>query len=145
MSAIAAARKRRAPETVPPPQFSQQQQQLQQLQQQRGLAQTGSNPSMGLTLPQVIEVIDKRLSALEKTATAPATSSGEIPSNLNAILEEYNSRHELMADEIHSLRKENETLKMSLIELQTFTMEVNKKLLDHVLTIAAESAASANA
>jgi len=115
-SSIAAARKRRAPaatdSALSPPQQQQQQQQ--------------SKQGVGLTLPQVIEVVDRRLTALETVAKT------SIPENLSDILEEYNSRHEMLADEINALKTENNTLKTTLLQLQNFTMEVNKGLLDKI-------------
>jgi hypothetical protein len=85
----------------------------------------------GLTLPQVISLVDKRLTTLEKFMNEnkssgllpPVAESNEIPSNLTEILDEFNSRHELLANEIGSLKN-------IVMNLQSYTMDVNKMLLD---------------
>jgi hypothetical protein len=86
--------------------------------------------SRKLTLPEVISVFDKRISKLEeniKSASNQTTnmmqSSSDTPSNLNEILGEFNMRFEVLADEIS-------TLKDTILRLQTFTMDVNKMLLN---------------
>jgi hypothetical protein len=83
-----------------------------------------------LTLPEVISVFDKRISKLEENIkfvsneTSNATlASSDTPSNLNEILGEFNMRFEVLADEIS-------TLKDTILRLQTFTMDVNKMLLN---------------
>ncbi len=83
-----------------------------------------------LTLPEVISVFDKRISKLEeniKTASNQTSNSlqasSDTPSNLNEILGEFNMRFEVLADEIS-------TLKDTILRLQTFTMDVNKMLLN---------------
>jgi hypothetical protein len=38
-----------------------------------------------------------------------------------------------LAGEIQALRQENETLKSTLLKLQTFTMDVNKSLIDRIV------------
>ena len=86
--------------------------------------------SRKLTLPEVISVFDKRISKLEENikSTSNNTSnamqaSSDTPSNLNEILSEFNMRFEVLADEIS-------TLKDTILRLQTFTMDVNKMLLN---------------
>jgi hypothetical protein len=82
-----------------------------------------------LTLPEVISVFDKRISKLEenlKSVSGQTTSTipvSDAPSNLNEILSEFNMRFEVLADEIS-------TLKDTILRLQTFTMDVNKMLLN---------------
>jgi len=129
--ANASARKRRAPPPVitapvsTPPQFQQQPQ--------------NTGPSMnsgnGLTLPQVILLVDKRLTVLEKfmnttnqfnetqhqTVSQPVESSDS--DEVNEIKEEFNIRYSLLAEEIGNIKN-------MLLSLQTYTMEVNKKLLE---------------
>jgi len=129
--ANASARKRRAPPPVitapvsTPPQFQQQPQ--------------NTGPSMnsgnGLTLPQVILLVDKRLTVLEKfmnttnqfnetqhqTVSQPIESSDS--DEVNEIKEEFNIRYSLLAEEIGNIKN-------MLLSLQTYTMEVNKKLLE---------------
>jgi hypothetical protein len=88
----------------------------------------------GLTLPQVISVVDARLIKLEKFMNDSNNQSQlplqqqqqqipnqiEIPQNL---LEEFQSRFDLLAQEIM-------TLKDIVLKLQSYTMDVNKLLLD---------------
>jgi hypothetical protein len=83
-----------------------------------------------LTLPEVITVFDKRISKLEENikSTSNQTSTtmqtlSDAPSNINEILGEFNMRFEVLADEIS-------TLKDTILRLQTFTMDVNKMLLN---------------
>ena len=128
-TALASARKRRAPASVEPPRPPQLTQPSQQQQQQ---------PMQGgLTLPQVISLVDKRLTTLEKfmaesreqTMTSASTiSSGAIPSNLTEVLDEFNNRHELLANEIGSLKN-------LVMSLQSYTMDVNKMLLQERVKI----------
>jgi len=103
-----------------------------------------TNGATGLTLPQVISVIDRRLNTLEtfmkETKENPVTMSvvGEeeieedgvadgagviVPAEFNAFVDEINNRFQLLATEI-------ETMKNALLKLQTFTMDVNKSLLE---------------
>ena len=86
--------------------------------------------SRKLTLPEVISVFDKRISKLEENIKSTSNqttnmmqSSSDTPSNLNEILGEFNMRFEVLADEIS-------TLKDTILRLQTFTMDVNKMLLN---------------
>jgi hypothetical protein len=131
-TALASARKRRAPASVEPPRPPQITQPSQQQQQQ---------PMQGgLTLPQVISLVDKRLTTLEKfmaesreqTMTSASTiPSGAIPSNLTEVLDEFNNRHELLANEIGSLKN-------LVMSLQSYTMDVNKMLLQERVKILSE-------
>ena len=89
----------------------------------------------GLTLPQVIAVVDRRLVALEtfaketraKASLAPvptvAQASAPAPAIAEEFLEEVNTKFELLANEIAELKD-------MLIKLQSYTMEVNKRLVD---------------
>jgi len=100
-------------------------------------------PSQGLTLPQVIALIDTRLIKLEKfmnekeqnqsvgsvSINTPFNENKEsIPSNIVDILEEYQQRFLLLADEIN-------LLKDTVLKLQTYTMDVNKTLLEERINI----------
>jgi hypothetical protein len=127
-TALASARKRRAPASVEPPRPPQITQPSQQQQQPM---------QGGLTLPQVISLVDKRLTTLEKfmaesreqTMTSASTiPSGAIPSNLTEVLDEFNNRHELLANEIGSLKN-------LVMSLQSYTMDVNKMLLQERVKI----------
>ena len=95
----------------------------------------------GLTLPQVIAVVDRRLVALETFAKetrakalvapvqvlapvlAPAQAPASAPAIAEEFLEEVNTKFELLANEIAELKD-------MLIKLQSYTMEVNKRLVD---------------
>jgi hypothetical protein len=133
-SAIASARKRRAPNEQPPPRagFNPQVAASSAAQQQ---------PQAGLTLPQVIALVDKRLIALETAAKTVAAESSltesaaaaDVPENLTAILEEYNNRHEILGTEIQSISEQLESLKTTVLQLQSYTMDVNKKLVENLL------------
>lgn len=119
-AANSAAKKRRAPPSIEPPRPPMNQPSNTQ----------SMNPNMGLTLPQVIALIDKRLihletitkdkmiDAEEAEATAPVTESIS-----PEILDEFNARFEIMAEEIANL-------KGIVLNLQSYTMNVNKMLLE---------------
>lgn len=100
----------------------------------------------GLTLPQTIAFIDKRLIALEifmKETKSTPTENRFTPmttivesdaTNLNAIsevLEEYNSRFEMLASEIQNMKD-------IVLNLQSYTMTVNKTLIDERINILSE-------
>jgi hypothetical protein len=130
--ALASARKRRAPasatpEPAPVPQ------------------QTSKNAgtTSGLTLPQVIAVIDKRLVTLEQfmgesklgrsemsnsTIQHSVESSNSESISLNNIVEEFNSRYEILAEEILNIKN-------IVMNLQSYTMEVNKTLVEERIRI----------
>ncbi len=138
-ASLAAARKRRGvpPEPVPQPTVN-------------NPPPSSQGPS-GLTLPQVISLVDKRLLVLEsfmkeqKESSSPniqlrssplvnnadSTLSNEtIKREIESITEEFNDRYELLASEIQSIKD-------IVIKLQSFTMEVNKTLMEeriHVLS-----------
>jgi hypothetical protein len=139
-TALASARRRRAgPEpvisntrqTAPQPSFPGTQQQ-----------QPGQpNMGVGLTLPQVIAVVDKRLMTLEAfMQTQKSISSTENPMMDNSvgeeyfrsIVEEYNSRFDIIADELA-------TVKDLLMKLQSFTMDVNQKLVEERIRILSDA------
>ena len=130
----AAARKRRAPPQTEPMTASR------QMPQQ---AQPNVNSS-GLTLPQVITIIDKRLIQLEtyvrEQKSAPTQASQQEDSaddnavnnaggdQLNNIIQEYNSRFELLAEEIGNLKD-------IVLKLQSYTLEVNKTLMEERINV----------
>ena len=115
--------------------------------------------SQGLTLPQVIAVVDKRLIVLEsfmketKAQTSDQFTSSQSVSNnfdssnssnsspldeisdnfipkevFNTIVTEFNNRFEILAFEINSIKD-------TLLKLQTYTMDVNKMLLEERTSI----------
>lgn len=128
-NSLAAAKKRRAPpqNTPNPP-----------VDIRSSTVQPPSTPS-GLTLPQVISIVDKRLQILETSVrelsgTQPETqqSTSAIPSNITEVLDEFNVRFETMAVEI-------ENLKNIVLGLQSYTMDVNKMLLEERVRILSDN------
>lgn len=92
----------------------------------------------GLTIHQVISLVDARLVKLEQFMNEskgngernvhfshePSTASSEEGVvDISTILEDFNTRFVMLAEEIS-------TLKDSLLKLQTYTMEVNRMLLE---------------
>ena len=109
-AANSAARKRRAQEPPSQPQ------------PQTGFAARGlpvQPPVGGLTLPQVIGLIDKRLTNLEFVTSPGQASVNETQDNT----EEFETRFEILAEEISNL-------KQIVLSLQSYTMDVNKMLLE---------------
>jgi hypothetical protein len=85
-------------------------------------------PQQGLTLQQVINVIDGRLTALERTTheikTSSSSSSDKLPTIKESnVSEEYNSRFEMLFEEITNLKD-------IVLNLQAYTLKVNKVLFD---------------
>jgi hypothetical protein len=129
--ALASARKRRAPpEPVPTPRTA-----------NAAAPQQGVN-TPGLTLPQVIALVDKRLTALELHAKeqlierdqppSVEIQNAPLPSNIAEVLDEYSSRFDIIAEELASLKN-------MLLTLQSFTMEVNKTLMQDRIRILSEA------
>ena len=126
-AALSSARRRRAgPEAVAPA---------------PGVRQTTPQPNFpgtppqnnmgpGLTLPQVIALVDKRLNVLENSMhESKHESSGSIQSEeIKSAFEEYNARFDIIADEIGSLKD-------MLLKLQAYTMDVNKTLMEERIRI----------
>lgn len=145
--ALASARQRRAgapsstPETTQSASYS-------------SSSSSSSTNTAGLTLPQVISLIDSRLSVLEKfmndttsvriqrpvvneniTMTevspvqpSPVQPSAIQPSSIQPVLDEYNNRFIMLAEEIGQMKD-------TLIKLQSYTMDVNKMLLDERVNV----------
>jgi len=93
----------------------------------------------GLTLQQVISVLDKRIVNLEAFVNESKDDSGRrvafeddssssIPTNLAEIIGEFNSRFELFAEEINNMKD-------IVLKLQTYTMDVNKTLMEERINI----------
>lgn len=104
----------------------------------------------GLTLPQVIALIDTRLIKLEKcmkdttesgertvrftqdtvssSDMGPSTNMDENEVDISSILDDFNSRFMMLAEEIASLKD-------TLMKLQTYTMDVNKMLMDERVNV----------
>jgi len=102
---------------------------------------TTSAKASGLTLPQVISVIDTRLINLEafmkESKNNVSSNEKQINSSIdfvnsvpNEFLEEIDTRFEILAKEISELKE-------IVLKLQTYTMDVNKTLLEeriHILS-----------
>jgi hypothetical protein len=87
----------------------------------------------GLTLPQVIALIDQRLTNLE-TSKKEDTVSLDIG---GGIIEEFNARFEILAEELSNLKD-------IVLKLQSYTMEVNKSLLEERIQIFSEIGTNTN-
>lgn len=86
---------------------------------------TSNKEQKGLTLPQVISNLDTRIKDLEnKTPSLNGIDSVFSPS----VLDEFNSRFEILANELSDIKE-------TIMKLQTFTMEVNKTLFDERIQI----------
>lgn len=126
-NANASARKRRAPQSLenspPPAPVS--------TRQQTNNTSTSTPTSNALTLPQVIALFDSRLVKLEKSVNEPKTiiSNKESGVELNQdILNEINSRFEILAEEISNIKD-------IVLKLQSYTMDVNKTLLEERINV----------
>ena len=105
----------------------------------------------GLTLPQVIAVVDARLIKLETFMKETQQSAGKtqiqftpMPSNVNAAAtsaaaSNYNAVEEMDASEFDAkfevLANEIADLKDIVLKLQSYTMEVNKMLMEERITV----------
>jgi hypothetical protein len=95
------------------------------------VAQQAPPQGAGLTLPQVIALVDKRLVTLEtfmrdtKThVPVQASAQVQVPAAIDdEMLDEINTKFDLLAGEVAELKD-------MLVKLQSYTMEVNKKLFD---------------
>lgn len=97
-------------------------------------------PAAGLTLPQVIAVVDARLIKLEtfmkETQSAPKTSAQKLDitpedltnKNSNNDINDSDEKFEVLANEIADLKD-------IVLKLQSYTMEVNKMLMEERITI----------
>lgn len=162
-SALAAARKRRVnTEPLPPaPTYGQNSQQQTPVYNPNIQSTYGQNmqrtntpvsqnmPNNGLTLQQVISLIDKRLITLEEYVKEqsemeplPPLEDAKNASNLDSIVEELNAKYsdlDSIVEEFNSryniLAQEIDTMKDMMLKLQSFTMEVNKALMDERVRI----------
>ena len=97
----------------------------------------------GLTLPQVISLVDKRLTTLE---TFMRESHLDIPTSeqpeskvsedaLNSLTDDINSKFVMLAGEV-------ENLKDIVLKLQAYTMEVNKTLYEERIQVLSDMGTS---
>lgn len=128
--ALASARKRRAPPEPAP------------VSAKPAQPSQGAN-NQGLTLPQVIALIDKRLTTLEVHAKEQLENQDQsespvqiqnapVPSNIAEVLDEYSNRFDIIAEELASLKN-------MLLTLQSFTMDVNKTLMQDRIRILSDN------
>ena len=100
------------------------------------VSQPNQTPTTGLTIQQVVAILDRRLGVLEtfmkESKEAPERgvkfdveeNSGEnVSSNLEEIISEFNSRFDILAEEVGNLKE-------IVLKLQTYTMDVNKVLIE---------------
>ena len=111
--------------------------------------QTNNNlpqaPKGGLTLPQVISLVDKRLVTLEtfmkesqssqsngtKTSSVSAESASATSASeeaVNQLADEFDSKFSMLAQELAELKD-------VVLKLQSYTMEVNKTLYEERITV----------
>jgi len=98
-------------------------------------------PQQGLPLPQVISIIDTRLVKLEtfmkNTLENPKVTAQVSPQPTDSnnkyddIFSEFNQRFEFLAQELNDMKD-------IIMKLQSYTMEVNKTLLDERIHILSE-------
>jgi len=104
-------------------------------------------PKGGLTLPQVISLVDKRLITLEtfmkesqsslqnvsvqsqqKQSNVSDTSASASEDAVNQLADEFDTKFTLLAQEVAELKD-------IVLKLQTYTMEVNKTLYEERITV----------
>jgi hypothetical protein len=124
-ASLAAARKRRGVAIQEPPSVMQ--------------TPSPTQPQAGLTLPQVIALVDKRLITLEtfmkeqkenpvavqenvQQSSVQLLNNDVVKLEIEAMAEEFNNRYELLATELQSVKD-------IVLKLQSYTMEVNKTLM----------------
>lgn len=83
----------------------------------------------GLTMQQFISALDKRVVSLEETITNTINDSSE--PTMTDVLDEFQSRFEMIATEISDIKD-------AMVKLQTYTMDVNKMLLEERIDILSE-------
>ena len=90
----------------------------------------------GLTIQQVISDFDGRIKTLEESAKT-VVEMPAMPAINPELIDEYNSRFEIIANELAELKN-------IILKLQTFTMEVNKSLHDDRIRVLSEIEPSSN-
>ena len=98
-------------------------------------------PKGGLTLPQVISLVDKRLVTLETFMKETQQTVSSVPEQpnvfastsaseeaVNLLADEFNSKFEILAQEVADLKD-------IVLKLQSYTMEVNKTLYEERIQV----------
>jgi len=115
-AANAAAIRRRANiQTTPPP--------VPMPNSQTTTNNTSQSNSQKLTLTQYITTLDQRIKNMEDNVGSNDSTSFD-----SKVIEEYNTRFDILANEIGELKD-------VILKLQSFTMEVNKSLYDDRIQI----------
>jgi hypothetical protein len=141
-SATSAAKRRRAAPMITPPVFSSNlSQESTKLPSQPSSSTAPPSQQQQdmklLTLQQVISLVDSRLTNLEKNLIEPKSNSSEeaplevsdlIKTLLYDHLAEFNERYELLAAEIANLKN-------IVIDLQSYTMNINKTLFEERIKV----------
>lgn len=151
MSASAIARRRAAAATAPPPPSSQFGSPFSQQMPAPPMQQQHSNNRM-LTLTEVIALVDSRLTHLEVASQQyklfqtlqsttpvqtqqPAMNESDLESTISRMLEphleEFNHRYEILATEILNIKN-------VVMKLQSYTLDVNKMLVDERIRVLAD-------
>lgn len=95
---------------------------------------TTENRPQGYTIQQVITTFDKRIKQLEdftQSNITTSTTNGISTEQFNEMINEFNNRFELMVVEINDLKD-------IIMKLQSYTMEVNKTLMNERIHILSE-------
>jgi hypothetical protein len=132
---LSSLKNRRVNEVYSPPQ-----QNTCSLSSQPQNTQRDNNLNKGLTLPQVIQIVDQRLILLEKfmnESKSPSENEEENPNDLGIIVNEFEKRFELLVEEIGNLKE-------IVLNLQAYTMNVNKVLFEERQTTSATNTNSFN-
>lgn len=104
-------------------------------------------PTGPITIPQAFGLLDKRVKVLEEfmgdsksgglsldglkigsSVIQSPQSTADVPSNLTDILDEYNARFDILAEEIANLKN-------IVLSLQSYTMDVNKTLMEERIRV----------
>ena len=83
----------------------------------------------GQTIQQFISTIDKRVVSLEESINNTIKDTSE--PTVTDIIDEFNSRFDMFATELADIKD-------AMVKLQTYTMDVNKMLLDERIDILSE-------
>ena len=89
--------------------------------------------SSGLTLPQVISIVDRRLTTLEQFMKDTKDTNEPMSNNISlqeqpTWIEEFNHRFEILAEELNNIKD-------IVLKLQSYTMDVNKTLLEERINV----------
>ena len=92
-------------------------------------------PKGGLTLPQVISLVDKRLITLEtfmketQNSSSPSQTSSPVGEDaVNQLADEFDTKFSMLAQEVAELKD-------IVLKLQSYTMEVNKTLYEERIQV----------